>query len=166
MELTRTKTWNYKVQYRLNEDLHRLNGPASIWNDGSIGWYLFGKLHRDGGPAYINSAGHMDWYQHGKHHREDGPASICTNGDLVYYQNDLLHRTDGPAIICSNGVQEWYVNGKKVDPSKEVDIKKTFHLPKDGYNASHYRQYSYIKSYEGLDGVMYKFDDCFKNLVS
>ena len=78
----------YKIKY-LNKDgkLHRSDGPARIWADGSKEWYINDKLHREDGPAIIDADGYKAWYINGK-----------------------LHRTDGPAAIWSDGIHEWWIN--------------------------------------------------------
>jgi hypothetical protein len=37
-------------------------------------WYLDGKLHRPDGPAIQYTDGSTEWYHNGELHREDGPA--------------------------------------------------------------------------------------------
>jgi len=44
--------------------LHREDGPAIEWDDGSKEWFKNGKRHRDDGPA-------IEWY--------DGEAEWCLN---------------------------------------------------------------------------------------
>ena len=53
----------YKIKY-LNKDgkLHRSDGPARIWADGSKEWYINGKLHRTDGPARIWANGIKEWW--------------------------------------------------------------------------------------------------------
>ena len=101
------KTWKNK-----NGLLHRLDGPAVEWNDGTKEWWQNGSLHRLDGPAYENINGAKQWYQNGLLHRLDGPALEFYNGDKHWYQNDLLHRLDGPAIDRADGEKLWYKNGK------------------------------------------------------
>lgn len=45
------------VEYRLNGELHRIDGPAVITREGDEHWYLNGKRHRIGGPAIITRNG-------------------------------------------------------------------------------------------------------------
>lgn len=52
-----------RTVYALDHELHRTNGPASIWNDGRWYWYSFGNYHRYYGPQNL-SAG--DWMIHGR----------------------------------------------------------------------------------------------------
>jgi hypothetical protein len=78
-----------KVEY-YNEkgELHRTDGPAVLWNDGS-----------------------KDWIINGQYHREDGPAMEYSNGSKYWYINGKLHREDGPAIQYYNGHKKWWMNG-------------------------------------------------------
>ena len=51
-----------RLEYQLNGQLHRANGPASLWDTGERFWYLFGKPHRYYGPSEWE-----DWQIHGKY---------------------------------------------------------------------------------------------------
>jgi hypothetical protein len=42
--------------------LHREEGPAMEWYDGTKVWYLNGKCHREDGPAAILYGGKEQWY--------------------------------------------------------------------------------------------------------
>ncbi len=44
------------------DQLHRLDGPAVEYADGSKEWYVDGKLHRLDGPAVEYTDGHKAWY--------------------------------------------------------------------------------------------------------
>ena len=49
--------------------LHRANGPAVTWDDGTNFWYWCGLRHRVDGPAIIDndgSDGGKWWYWHGQ----------------------------------------------------------------------------------------------------
>ena len=78
-----------------NEKLHRTDGPAVEWADGSKEWHLKGKLHREDGPAIEGANGRKEWWLNGKR-----------------------HRVDGPAIIYPNGRKEWYFNGEEMTEEK------------------------------------------------
>jgi hypothetical protein len=55
-----TKTWiNKKGQ------LHRTDGPAYEYADGSKSWYLNGVRHRTDGPAIERDGGFKSWYLNG-----------------------------------------------------------------------------------------------------
>ena len=71
--------------------LHRLDGPAAEYANGSKAWYINGKLHR-----------------------EDGPAAEFASGDKYWYINGKCHREDGPAVEWANGYKSWWVNGKSL----------------------------------------------------
>lgn len=46
--------------------LHREDGPAVLYADGSESWFMNGVLHRTGGPARDWVSGNEEWYQHGE----------------------------------------------------------------------------------------------------
>jgi len=69
-------------------------------------------LHREDGPAVEYADGTKQWCQNGKFHRIDGPAIECPNGTKAWYQNGKYHRTDGPAIEYWNGEKLYCLNGK------------------------------------------------------
>jgi len=49
-------------KWYLNGLLHRKDGSAIIWKDGSKFWYLNGKRHRIDGPAIEYKSGNKEWY--------------------------------------------------------------------------------------------------------
>jgi len=51
----------------LNNQLHRLDGPAIEYADGSKRWYLHGQRHRIDGPAIEYTNGFKYWWYHGKY---------------------------------------------------------------------------------------------------
>ena len=54
--------------------LHREDGPAVEWFEGSKYWYIDGKLHREDGPACEwadERRRSNEWYINGKRHREE-----------------------------------------------------------------------------------------------
>ena len=51
----------------LNGELHREDGPAVEWVDGTKTWYLNGKQHRENGPVYELANGDKAWYLNGKY---------------------------------------------------------------------------------------------------
>lgn len=58
IEIIRDVDW---TQYKMNGKTHRANGPASMWDDGVYGWYLFNEYHRYYGPQDIDGS----WWIHG-----------------------------------------------------------------------------------------------------
>lgn len=46
-------------------ELHREDGAAVGYADGSKSWYLHGEYHREDGPAVVWTDGYKYWYLHG-----------------------------------------------------------------------------------------------------
>ena len=99
-------------EWRLNGKLHRLDGPAIEWADGTESWFHNGYLHRLDGPAVKSADGTTVWKRYGKFHRLDGPAIEWASGAKDWWQNGKRHRLDGPAVIGADGSKAWYINGK------------------------------------------------------
>jgi hypothetical protein len=141
----RTVTRNHAIvncikrQWYYHGKKHRVNGPASIYDDHHEKWYLHGQKHRvdgpavrryyddgfrsqeewwfdgllhraDDKPAHIGSFRREWWFQ-GKKHRETGPAVIHTNGNEEWWFNGNRHRIDAPAFTTEDGREEWYYHG-------------------------------------------------------
>lgn len=73
-----------------------------------------GKLHRLDGPAVEYADGTKVWMVEGKFHRLDGPAEELANGTKAWYVDGKCHRLDGPAIEWADGDKEWYVEGEEL----------------------------------------------------
>ena len=56
----------------LNDEFHRVNGPAVELSNGDKSWYINGALHRENGAAaeYVN--GRKSWYLNGVYYSESG----------------------------------------------------------------------------------------------
>ena len=50
-----------------------------------------GQLHREDGPAIEYTEGSKYWYLNNEIHREDGPAIECPNGTNYWYLNGEYH---------------------------------------------------------------------------
>lgn len=70
----KTERINGDIEYYLDGQLHRVDGPAVERKNGDKEWYLNGKRHRIGGPAIEKPNGDTQYFAHGEFHREDGPA--------------------------------------------------------------------------------------------
>jgi hypothetical protein len=116
---------NNDTRYELDENgnkiwrnsagqLHRTDGPAVEYANGSKEWWFNGQLHRTDGPAveYVN--GSKEWCINGKLHRTDGPAVEYASGDKEWCINGQRHRADGPAIERADGTKEWWFKDKKI----------------------------------------------------
>jgi hypothetical protein len=77
-------------------------------------WYFNGKLHREDGPAIEYADGSKYWYLGGQLHREDGPAITWADGSKLWFRNGQLHREDGPAVDWVDGSKECWLKGKKL----------------------------------------------------
>lgn len=62
---------NEWTEWRLSNGLlHREDGPAMEYHDGSLKvWYKCGLKHRTNGPA-VERNGKVEWWRHGQHFRE------------------------------------------------------------------------------------------------
>ena len=69
------------------EELIGYNIPYEIHNEMSSAWYLNGNLHREDGPAIIWADGTKIWYKNGLRHREDGPAVDTVYGNQQWFIN-------------------------------------------------------------------------------
>jgi len=58
--------YGVKRWYNERGELHRLDGPAIIWNDGNKYYYQNGKRHRLDGPAVIHADGREEYWEYGK----------------------------------------------------------------------------------------------------
>ena len=82
------------------------------------------QFHRVDGPAIIYPNGTQLWFINGNLHREDGPARIFPDGQEEWYINGKLHREDGPAVIYPNGRREWWVSGQNITKKVNVWMEK------------------------------------------
>jgi hypothetical protein len=86
-KMTKDKFGN-KQWLNSENELHREDGPARIYPDGTEEWRLNDELHREDGPAVEFPSGTKYWLINGKLHREDGPAMVWKNG-FKYYLNNV-----------------------------------------------------------------------------
>ena len=52
--------------YNSADQLHRTDGPAVIWADGTKLWFQNGQCHRTNGPAIEFVNGTKEWYINGE----------------------------------------------------------------------------------------------------
>jgi hypothetical protein len=118
----------YGFYFSLNDNLHRVDGPAIEYYDGDKEWWQNDKLHRIDGPAIEHADGSKEWYQNGKLHRLNGPAIDYYNRYKEWYQNGLCHRLDGPACECANGSKYWFYEGKKIGCKSQEEFERYIKL--------------------------------------
>jgi hypothetical protein len=64
--------YSNRIEYRNERGyLHRTDGPAIEYHDGTKSWYINGKLYREDGPAIVWNDGTREWYLYGKYYTED-----------------------------------------------------------------------------------------------
>jgi hypothetical protein len=110
------------TRYTLDDDPHRLDGPAVIYADGTEEFYFEGARHRAGGlPAVIMSTGELEYYVKDELHRDgDLPALVTPDGDREYWVRGKRSREGGnPAIVRVDGRTEWWLNGQRNRPIAE-----------------------------------------------
>ena len=94
--------------------LHREEGPATVYPNGDQWWYRDGQLHREGDLlAVIYANGRQMWYRDGQLHREPGPA-VVSDGCHAWYRNGKAHREDGAAVVYGDGTLLWYLNDVRI----------------------------------------------------
>jgi len=105
-----------KIDFMINKiiNLDRYDYPETDSNGSKIWKNKEGQVHRTDGPAIIYADGTQVYYIEGQWHRTDGPAVIYPDGTEFYLQNGKRHRTDGPAVIESDGHEEYWKNGIQI----------------------------------------------------
>lgn len=93
----------------------------TVDDEGNVEWALNGKLHRDDGPAVEYVDGSSYWFQHGRIHRDNGPAIEWADGSWTWMANDEIHRLAGPANVHVDCREEWHVFGHVLD-GDDVDL--------------------------------------------
>ena len=66
-------------------------GIKIVDEKGTVRWYKDADctiLHKEDGPAVVYADGTKEWRQHGQVHRVDGPAIEWRNGSVEWWLND------------------------------------------------------------------------------
>jgi hypothetical protein len=92
----------YVIAYT-RQGIFRLNYEEFSWTHR----FRSSILHREDGPAMEYADGTKEWYIDGQLHREDGPATEGFNGTKRWWLRSYIHRTDGPAVERADGSKEW-----------------------------------------------------------
>ena len=77
-------------QWRLNDLLHRQDGPAIELADGDKEWYVNGKRHREDGPAYKGGNGEKQWWLNGKQVTEQDVINLAQHAPLTKSLQELI----------------------------------------------------------------------------
>ncbi len=107
-DITLTKEIDSNGVIRYYNSRHQLDnpyGPAVIFPDGKVEYYIEDKLHNLYGPAIVYANGNEEYYIDGELSRDpkEGPAVIKTNGYKAYYIHGKLYNPYGPAVIWPAG---------------------------------------------------------------
>ena len=108
----------------IEDNTHDLNVNDIDWDDvQNIHKNNQGQLHRTDGPAVEYKNGTKYWCQENKNHRIDGlPAVEFSCGSKEWWVNGERHRTDGPAVIhldsAGPSLLMFYINGVKLEESE------------------------------------------------
>jgi hypothetical protein len=119
------KKYSNRIEYQNdNGELHREDGPAVIWNNGSKSWYLNGKRHREDGPAIELSNGYKSWYLNDKQYTKEK------------WEEEVKNMLDkNPTLIDSMEENKWTkqffdyfknTDYNKLDDKDKDDIKDLF----------------------------------------
>lgn len=74
--------------------------PAIQRKNGDVEYWVNNQLHRDNGPALIENNGRrFRWYQNGKLHRENGPAMIASYTESYYLNGQYYEFQEWVKII-------------------------------------------------------------------
>ena len=87
---------------------------VKVYNDRTVWYNLKGYVHRENGPAIEYTNGSKFWYLNDKFHRVDGPAVENTNGTKEWFLNGKRHRLYGPVIEYPTGYKKWFINGEEL----------------------------------------------------
>ena len=93
---------------------------VTVDSQGTVHWrdLKTDKIHRVDGPAIEYADGSKEWYVNGKRDRADGPAVEWASGAKFWFVNGERHRTDGPAIEWAGGYKSWFLNGVRYTESE------------------------------------------------
>jgi hypothetical protein len=108
-------------------------------------------LHREDGPAEEFHDGTKRWWLHGQRHREDGPACEYQDGTKVWCIHGLRHRTDGPAYEDPRyNVYEYWLNGTLVteEEFRNRTLKETINI--EGKEFTLHKLRTALNIYENL----------------
>lgn len=95
--------------------ISRSRGPAVIYDNGNIKWYLGGRSGRlGGGPSAVFEDGTIEYYEDGMLHREgDAPSNISEMVTQWHYDGVLHREGDAPSEVYSSGSLSWNYKGEE-----------------------------------------------------
>jgi hypothetical protein len=90
----------------MDDNFHKTDDIVYFRNDS-------GQIHRVDGPAVIFEDGTYYWFINGVQHREGGPAVCYPEGFSMWYKYGVLHNRNGPAVITNSGEEQWWLDGRE-----------------------------------------------------
>ena len=81
-------------------------------------------MHRTDGPAVEFANGSKYWFLNDKCHRVDGPACEYADGSKSWYLDGKLHRIDGPACEYADGSKSWWLDDKCLTQAQWLEAVK------------------------------------------
>ena len=104
----------------MTEQSKEMTYEVKVSRDGEKRWLLNGVLHREDGPAIEFIDGSKCWYRDGKPHRDCGlPACEWAYSGREWWVNGKLHRIDGPAIEdVEEDTFEFYIDGERYEQAE------------------------------------------------
>lgn len=110
--------------------LGRISGPAELW-------FEDGKLHRSDGPAITYADGTKEWWIRGRRHRQGAASVVVAKGARwnnwqpvghmssrkrmpltgpaeLYYSHGQLHNVSGPALRAQGRRDQYWLEGEKL----------------------------------------------------
>ena len=110
-----------KIKEFLNLRHNQDGGPAYVmYNDENevtvSKWYFMGRLHREDGPAVVYKDGSCYWYYNNNLHRDAGPARCPASEYLLSLPPASYHtwyRHGEPYIPSAHEIISWKMNEKE-----------------------------------------------------
>jgi hypothetical protein len=100
---------------------------VEVDDKGAKFYFLGSHLHREDGPAIEWKDGTKAWFQNNLRHRLDGPACEYSHSKH-WFQYGKCHRIDGPAIECTDGTKEWWFQGKEIFCDSQEEFEEQIKL--------------------------------------
>jgi hypothetical protein len=79
--------------------LHREDGPAIEYANGSKSWWFYGLRHRTDGPAFVRINGTRSWFLNGKEVTEDEHKRLTTKEPTILIEGKSFTVAQLKALI-------------------------------------------------------------------
>ena len=104
-------------------ELHRKDGPAVIYPDGTEVWYSEGLLGRTDGPTITRPDGSEEWYL-----------------PVARWGMSVPHRDGGPAKTHADGTEDWWYVGTRSTREAELERTRKLNAPASTKRRSFFRR--------------------------